>query len=161
MATFSGIDYIWRINLIHGFTLIYRVTCPSIGYGLTLKYGVAYSNIVHRFSLDYKGFSSTIYTLVYGALPRDLVRVPPLGYTIWSSYPPTLKLPLLVYIYSHLVEYLYSSLVDLVLSYFAAPKLLLLYLALDHAYMPMLLTEDPILSYIHLSKPCIDYDVPY
>ena len=43
--------------------------------------------------IDYVNFSSISYTLVHGALPRDLVRVPPLGYPIslsidYTSHPP-------------------------------------------------------------------------
>ena len=48
----------------------------------TLEQGVTHSNIVYRFGLGYKDFSSILYTLIHGALPRDLVRVPPLEYTI-------------------------------------------------------------------------------
>ena len=87
--------------------------------------------------------------------------MPPLEYIIWSSYPPALKLPLLVYSYNHLLEHLYSPLMDPISSYSTAPKLLLLYLASDYAHIPMLLIEDPISSHAYLSKPYIDYDVPY
>ena len=106
-------------------------------------------------------YSVTYPSIVYNALPPNLVRVPPLGYIIWLSYPPALKLPFLVRLYKYLVEYPYSPLVDLVSSHSTAPKLLLLCLALDYTHMPILLIEDPILSYAYLSKPYIYYNVPY
>ena len=116
--------------------------------------------------LDYEDFSSIPYSvahsnMVHNASPPNLVRVSPPGCTIWLSYPPALKLPLLVYLYYYLVEYLYSPLIDLVSSHSTAPKLLLLYLALDYTYILMLLTEDPISSHAYLSKPFIDYNVLY
>ena len=99
--------------------------------------------------------------IVYNVLSPNLVYVLPPGHIIWLSYPLTLKLPLLVYLYNYFVEYLYSPLVDLVLSHSTTPKLLLLYLALDYAHVSILLAEDPILSYAHLFKPYIDYNVLY
>ena len=115
-----------------------------------MPYSVTYSNIVH-------GFTPSV---TYNTLPSNLVRVLPLGHIIWSSYSPALKY-LLVHLYNYLVEYLYSSLMDLVLSHSTPPKLFLLCLALDYTYMPILLVEDPILSYTYSSKLYIDYDVPY
>ena len=69
------------------------VTHLNIVYRFASKYRVTYSNIVYRFGLDYKEFSSMLYTLVYNTLPRDLVRVPPLGYLMsssmdYTSHPP-------------------------------------------------------------------------
>ena len=161
--------------LIHGFALIHGVcldhedfssmphgvTHSNTVHGFASKHGVTHSNMVYGFSLDHKDFSSILHALVHRALPRDLARVPPPGHIVWSSYPPALKLPLLVHPYNHLVEHPCSPLVDLVSSYSTAPKLLLLCLALDYTHVPMLLAEDPISSHTHLSKPCIDYDVPY
>ena len=137
------------------------VAHSNIVHGFASKHGVAHSNMVHGFDLDHEDFSSILHALVHGALPRDPARVPPLGHIVWSSYPPASKFPLLVHLYNYLVEHPCSPLVDPVSSHSAAPKLLLLCPASDYAHVPMLLTEDPISSHAYLSKPYIDYDVPY
>ena len=78
--------------LIYGFSLDYRV---DLGYKdfWSMPYSVTHSNMVYGFGLDYKEFSSILYILVHSALPRNPVRVPPLGYLMSSSmdhtsYPP-------------------------------------------------------------------------
>ena len=89
---FSSMPYgVAHSNMVYGFASKYRVTHSNIVYGFASKYGVTYSNMVYRFGLDYKDFSSMLYTLVYGALPRNLVRVPHLGHIILLSYPPASK----------------------------------------------------------------------
>ena len=123
-----------------------------------MPYGVTHPNIDYRYTLIYR---LTYSNIVYNILPSNLVRVPPPGYIVQLSYPPELKLPLLVYLYNYLVEYLYSPLIDPGLSYSTTPRLLLLYLVLDYTYMLILLEEDPILSYTYLSKPYIEYNVSY
>ena len=68
-----GVAYlIYRINLIYIVGLDYVVGLDYEDFS-SLPYGVTYSNIVRD------------------ALPPNLVHVPPLGYIIWLSYPPTLK----------------------------------------------------------------------
>ena len=137
-----------------GLSIVYRVTYLIYRFGL-----------IYIVSLDHEDFSSIPYNIspldTYNTLTPNLVRVPSLGYIIWSSYSPESRLRLLVYLYIYLVEYLCSPLIDLIVSYSAAPKLLLLYLALDYAYMPILLVEDPILSYTYSFKSYIDYNVFY
>ena len=89
---FSSMPYgVTYPNIVYGFDSKHEVAYPNIVYRFDSKYRVTHSNMVYRFGLDYEDFSSILYTLVYGALPRDLVRVPPLGHTILSSYPPALK----------------------------------------------------------------------
>ena len=171
------VTLIYRVasSMVHGVALsiVYRVT-SSIVYGVALSivYGVTLSIVhgvtclIHGIGLDYEDFSSMPHgvaysNIVYNASPPNLVRVPPPGHIIWLSYPPTLKLPLLVYIYGHLVEHSCSSLVDLVLSHSTTPKLFLLCLALDYTYVPMLLIEDPILSHVLLSILYSEYNVSY
>ena len=82
---------IYRVTyLIYRFSLDYEVSLDYKDFS-SIPYSVTHPNMVYRFSLDYKDFSSILYTLVYGALPRNLVRVPPLGHIIWLSYPSAPK----------------------------------------------------------------------
>ena len=67
-------------SMVHGFALEYGVGLDYEDFS-SMPYGVAYSNIVY-------GFAPSV---AYDALPSDPVRVPPLGYIIWLSYPPALK----------------------------------------------------------------------
>ena len=74
------------------------VTHPNMVHGFASKYGVTYSNIVYRFGLYHKDFSSmphsvTHSNVVHNALPPNLIRVPSLGRLKSSSmnhisYPP-------------------------------------------------------------------------
>ena len=152
-----------------------------MSYSVTSSIVYRFAYLIYRFNLDYKDFSSILYSvtypnmdyryaliyrltnsnIVYNALTSNLVRGPSLVYITQLSYPSVLKLPLLVYLYKYLVKHLCSSLRDLVLIYFTTPKLLLLCLALDYAYMSILLAEDPILSYILLSILYSEHNVFY
>ena len=94
----------------------YGVTYPNMVHRFTSKYRVTHSNMVHGFSLDYKEFSSILYALVYGALPRNLVRVPPLGHLMsssidYTSYPPARYVPYSEYIWSRCLQALKAPLV--------------------------------------------------
>ena len=145
-------------------SIVYGVTYLIYGFGLDYKdfssilYGVAYPNVDYGYTLIYR---LTYSNIVYNTLPPNLVRGPSLVYITQLSYPPALKLPLLVYLYEYLVEYLCSPLVDLVLIHSATPKLLLLCLALDYTHVSILLVEDPILSYVILTMLYSEYKVSY
>ena len=76
MATFVGMDYIWRIDLVYRFALIYRVTYLIYRFSLT-----------YMVDIDYEDFSSMPYdvtysNIVYNASSPNPVRVPPPGYII-------------------------------------------------------------------------------
>ena len=80
-----GLDYGVSLDHEDFSSMPYGVAHPNIVYRFASKYGVTYLSIVYGFGLDHEEFSSILYTLVYTALPRDLVRVPPLGHLMSSS----------------------------------------------------------------------------
>ena len=94
-------------NMVHGFTSKYGVTHSNMVHRFTSKYGVTYSNIVYGFGLDYEEFSSILYALVYSALPRDPVRVPPLGYLMSLSMDHTSHRPAR-YVMRLYIKYIWS-----------------------------------------------------
>ena len=105
---FSSMPYgVAYPSMVHRFASKYRVTYSNMVYRFTSKYRVTHSNVVHGFSLGHKEFSSMLYTLVYSALPRDLVRVPPLGYLISLSMDHTSHPPA-GYIIRLYIEYIWS-----------------------------------------------------
>ena len=90
--------------LIYGFGLDHGVGLDYEDFS-SMPYGVTHPNIVYGFGLDHEEFLSILFTLVYSALPRDLVRVPPPGYLIsssmdYTSHPPAGYVPYNEYIWS-------------------------------------------------------------